>query len=249
MRFFGSRLVESLLIVGISLIVIGYCEYDQTKRVKSSPTSIFCSELEKNGPPADNKFVELTEFEVTSSHPSTDLHYVGLGQNSAPDSSAWIPVFGKGQRAKNESIRVILEFSGVQSEEELEQLVGKPKVIGIVGYGAILPRHVRKQLEKEFPGLDCVDCSVIQVEKRVPSVARAIACIIGGGICLVIFGRYIFWAFYPSSNNYGGDAKVDTTSPDFISKRISTETDPHRFRQQEQDKETLAAEDPEEINC
>ena len=193
-------------------------------------------------PPEDNYHVELSAFKTTSDMWHASLSHAG---NDTFYSAVWVPVYPlkRVSEPKGERLKIILRFNNVMGEAELEKLLEEATITGVVNPKGCLPSEAADILEEGYPGLDCENCYVIGVNQPVPSKARALGFFAGGMACISVFGGWMFWAFKDSGRTkYGGDAKVDTSAPDFMTKRLSTDIDPERFMQTEMMKRAPDAE-------
>lgn len=246
MYLMKCKLIFLFFGLGIALAVTGYGEWKQSANVQAEPEQIACAVFEARGP-RDNNHIELSGFNVTK-----DM-YFAYEESAIGYSQCLVPVFplNRNTQPKNHEFRVILEFRNVKGDGDLLRLVQQRSVTGITGTcGSSLNHEFRDILEGGYPGINLDKCNVIRVGRSVPTAAGGLTKM-GGGSCLVfgMLGLGI-WNFKKgrSRMKWGGNAKVDTSGTDFMANRISTTTNPQKFREAEARREQLRPEpEPAEL--
>jgi hypothetical protein len=158
MRLYGSL---ALLCLVIGLLAGGMAWHDHQRQDVGSatPARIRVQDLGLEGPP-DNRHVTVTEFGFGES-------YVIRKHGSRWDR-VWIPLLPPEGRS---GIKVVAEIEQVTSEEELNQVVRRRALTGIITTGHLHPDEQRK-FQESYPGVDFSKVMYLEVGRPLPSEAR-----------------------------------------------------------------------------
>ena len=133
MRGFLSRLGFRLAIIGIGLglgfMFVGWEDFTISSKTKAQPASITAAELSKSGPPRDNAYVHVTDYDVNNEY------IIESKENSSYWSRVWLQIMPAGKAAGQAGKPIVLKDDAISNEQDLNEFGKQPTFDGIVANG------------------------------------------------------------------------------------------------------------------
>ena len=196
-----GRILLIIIVLGGMLAWFGFQEWRLASAASTTPKTITCADLEKNGP-GDNAHVVLTDFLlcpsgfVYESSKGNDSNYTKIWIPAVPLHGEYMEQLKKLADSGKDmahvppptNVRVIVRSSHVHNDGELEKLGDRDTIQGlIVNKVDSLGSKEREILAGQYPGINLDTCWILD-EGRSPKSFGVAGGMIGGGAVLALIG-------------------------------------------------------------
>lgn len=186
-----ARLLLAAMIGGGFLIYFAYQEWRAGSRAASDPEEVKLADLIARGP-TGNPHVRVSDFDAGNNYVYQEGEYGGRWESVLVPAAPITPGAAENKPdAEVKNPQMIIKSKHVHSESELEQLLQKPAVEGLlINSIESLGSDEKNQLASQYPGVDFDKCLILE-EGRKPSGMTTVALMGGGGLLLILGGGAI----------------------------------------------------------
>jgi len=178
----GFRLAVLSVGLGIGFMYAGWESYSIASKTKSTPTSITAAQLSKSGPPSDNAYVHITDYDLN------DEYIVMKKDKDDSDSTDWKRVWlqvvpsGGDQSGKP----IIVKDESINNKEELKAFGQKSSFDAIVMNDLFDVSPPKTPSGMHFPEIDTKKDWVVEVRTRSDTGSAMTLLVIG--LVLAVLG-------------------------------------------------------------
>jgi len=205
MSSFMSRLGFRFGLIGIGigcgLVFVGWEDFAISAKTKAQPTAITAAQLSKSGPPKDNAYVHVTNYDVNQ-------EYIIESKEDSKDESkdwdkVWLQIIPEGQAADGAGKPIVVKDSRISNESDLSDFEQETSFDGIVTNGITSISPPKTPSGMHFPDADGGKVWLVDMRDRPDTGTACWMTIIGvallGGGGLISFFNFRGTSAKPST--------------------------------------------------
>ncbi|MGH2507996.1 MAG: hypothetical protein ACRDHZ_11420 [Ktedonobacteraceae bacterium] len=169
--------------------MIGWEDFTIAIKTNAQPTTITAAQLSRFGPPNDNRYVHVTDYDLSQEY---------IVEEKQSDSKiwdrVWLQALPKGKIAQDGGRPIVLKDGRISGEDDYEDFTKQPSFDGIVINGVTTIAKPDTPSGMNFPDIDQSKAWVVDIRDR-PDTGTACGFALGGMILILGGGFMVFTRF------------------------------------------------------
>ncbi len=178
----GLRLGLVGIGIGVALAAVGWEDFAISAKTKAQPTTITAAQLSKSGPPKDNAYVHVTNYDLNQEY------IIESKDDSKLWDRVWLQAIPQGQNADSAGKPIVIKDGNISSEDELNQFGQKTSFDGIVTNGITSISPPKTPSGMHFPEVDGGKVWLVEMRDR-PDTGTAFG-FTGAGLVFLLGGGF-----------------------------------------------------------